>query len=134
MEHINNAQDKEITRGRKKRLIETQREGLDAVRLTGQVIESQQISVSHPNSTRKDSDWKLTPVRDTAAGKILERLESLETKYLEYVDSHQARLKARLEESKEDKQDFLQESNQIKSDIYHLAVAQQQANGNGHIN
>jgi hypothetical protein len=92
------------------------------------------LSISGEDRGTENSDWKLTPIRDTTAGKILERLEVLEARYLEYVDSHQARLKARLEESKEDKQDFLQESNQIKSDIYHLAIAQQKADGNGHIN
>jgi hypothetical protein len=83
-------------------------------------------SGGHPN-------WKLTPVRDTTAGKILERLELLETQTLGYIHSHQERLKARLGESEQTEEEFLKESNQIKSDIYHLAVAQQQeTNGNGH--
>jgi hypothetical protein len=77
-------------------------------------------------------NWKLTPIRDTTAGKILERLEIIESQYLNYVQSHQDRLKARLGESEQSKEEFLKESNQIKSDLYHLAVAQQNSNGNGH--
>jgi hypothetical protein len=76
--------------------------------------------------------WKLTPIRDTTAGKILERLEAIEAKHLEYLHSHRSRLKARLGENLQEEEEFLRESNQIKSDIYHLAVAQQNSNGNGH--
>jgi hypothetical protein len=84
------------------------------------------------NSTGKNFDWKLTPIRDTTAGKILERLNALEKSTLTYIHSHQNRLKARLEESEQTEQQFIEEANQIKSDIYHLAVAQQNSNGNGH--
>ena len=77
-----------------------------------------------------DTSWKLIPIRDTTVGKIFQRLESLEKETLSYIRSHQAQLEARLGESKQTEEEFLRESNQIKSDIYHLAVAQQQ-NGNG---
>jgi hypothetical protein len=70
--------------------------------------------------------WKPSTIRDTTAGKILERLEKLEARTSCYVHSHQARLEARLGESKQFEQEFARESNQIKSDIYHLAVAQQE--------
>ncbi len=127
-------QTEKISRRHENSGFESKRASLESIRSDRPGFGADEIITGGEDSHRRSTDWKLTPVRDTTAGKILERLESLETKYLEYVDSHQARLKARLEESKEDKQDFLQESNQIKSDIYHLAVAQQQANGNGHIN
>jgi hypothetical protein len=113
---------------------ETQREGLGETRHESEITGANTIIASGKDCDGGNIDWKLTPVRDTSAGKILERLNSLEARHLEYVDSHQARLKARLEESREEKEEFLQESNQIKSDIYHLAIAQNQANGNGHIN
>ncbi len=86
---------------------------------------------SEVNSTGQTFDWKLTPIRDTTAGKILERLNVLEKSTLGYIHSHQDRLKARLGESQQTEEEFLRESNQIKSDIYHLAVAQQNSNGNG---
>jgi hypothetical protein len=120
--------------GREERLLVSQRKGLGEIQHSGSINEPEPVGTRSSDSTREDSAWKLTPIRDTTAGKILERLESLESRYIEYVDSHQARLKARLEESKEDKEDFLQESNQIKSDIYHLAIAQQKSDGNGHTN
>lgn len=81
-----------------------------------------EISTSGEDSNRGNPDWKLAPVRDTTAGKILERLEALEKRHLEYVHSHQARLKARLGESEEAENEFKEESNQIKSDIYHLVA------------
>ena len=84
------------------------------------------LPISGENRIGGNFDWKLTPVRDTTAGKILERLESLEAQTLSYIHSHQARLEARLGESKQLEEEFLRESNQIKGDIYHLAVAQQE--------
>jgi hypothetical protein len=80
--------------------------------------------IAQLNGNRGNPDWKLAPVRDTTAGKILERLEILEKRHLEYVHSHQARLKARLGESEKDEHEFKEESNQIKSDIYHLVAHQ----------
>ena len=127
-------QTQKVSRGRENSRVEGERTSLESVRDSSSILGIDPIITGRENSDGRNTDWKLTPVRDTTAGKILERLEVLEARYLEYVDSHQARLKARLEESKEDKQDFLQESNQIKSDIYHLAIAQQKADGNGHIN
>lgn len=134
MEHIDNAKDEKISRGREKRLPQTQREGLESVRCSSESNEPQQVSISNPDSTGEDSAWKLTPIRDTTAGKILERLEALETQHLKYVHAHQNRLKARLGESEQAEEEFLKEANQIKSDIYYLAIAQQKADGNGHIN
>jgi CRISPR/Cas system-associated protein Csm6 len=83
---------------------------------------TKQIKVSREDSDRGNTDWKLAPVRDTTAGKILERLEILEKRHLEYVHSHQARLKARLGESEEAENEFKEESNQIKTDIFHLVA------------
>lgn len=129
-----NGQTEKISRRCENCRVESERTSLEPVRDGGSSLGIDSLIPSGEDSDGRNTDWKLTPVRDTTAGKILERLESLESRYLEYVDSHQARLKARLEESKEDKQGFVQESNQIKSDIYHLAIAQQKADGNGHIN
>ena len=107
--------------------------GLGSIRVQGFNDRHEQIGTIKENHQWGDSDWKLTPVRDTTVGKILERLEIIESQYLSYVQSHQDRLKARLGESEQSKEEFLRESNQIKSDLYHLAVAQQQeTNGNGH--
>lgn len=129
-----NGQTEKISGRHENSGVESERASLESIRPDCAELGTNEIISGREDSDRGSTAWKLTPIRDTTAGKILERLEALETKYLQYVDSHQARLKARLEESKEDKEEFLQESNQIKSDIYHLAIAQQKANGNGHIN
>jgi hypothetical protein len=95
----------------------------------------EQVGSAQVDSQRTNiPNWKLYPIRDTTAGKILERIESLESRHIKYVRAHQSRLNARLEESLTEEEEFLQESNQIKSDIYNLAIAQQKADGNGHIN
>jgi hypothetical protein len=61
-------------------------------------------------------------------GKILERLDKLEKKYLEYVDAHQGRLRARLNESESSKDEFLQESGDLRSGIYELITTSQHCN------
>lgn len=114
--------------------IEVKPSRLETTGRKGQDDGTNQIIIGGENRNRRNSDWKLTPIRDTTAGKILERIETLEARHIKYVDSHQSRLNARLEESRQEKEEFLIESNQIKSDIYHLATAQNQSNGNGHIN
>ncbi|BAY78676.1 hypothetical protein NIES25_51800 [Nostoc linckia NIES-25] len=84
-----------------------------------------EISANREDSNRGNPDWKLVPIRDTTAGKIIERLEALEKRHLEYVHAHQARLKARLGESEEAENQFKEETNQIKSDIYYLVTRQE---------
>ncbi len=133
MEQSRDATNKNISSRRKERLTKTQREGLEYLPINSSILgDKESLGTRDTNSTRENPTWKLTPVRDTTAGKILERLEALEAQHLEYVHSHQARLEARLGESKQSEEEFKKESNQIKSDIYHLAVAQQNSNGNGH--
>ncbi|MEH2080216.1 MAG: hypothetical protein V7K89_09435 [Nostoc sp.] len=87
-----------------------------------------EISVNREDSYRGNPDWKLVPIRDTTAGKIIERLEALEKRHLEYVHAHQARLKARLGESEEAENQFKEETSQIKSDIYHLVTQEDNEN------
>jgi hypothetical protein len=133
VEQSRDATNKNISPRREERLTETQREGLEYLPFNSSILgDKEPLGTCDTNSTRENPTWKLTPIRDTTAGKILERLELLEKETLSYIRSHQARLEARLGESKQTEEKFLKESNQIKSDIYHLAVAQQNSNGNGH--
>jgi|LakMenE01Jun11ns_1017448.scaffolds.fasta_scaffold9022054_2 hypothetical protein len=106
--------------------VEIKRIGLGETRYTSPGCGVNQIISGGENRIGGNFDWKLTPIRDTTAGKILERLESLETQTLSYIHSHQDQLEARLGEIKQLEEEFSRESNQIKSDIYHLAVAQQE--------
>ena len=132
MEKIKDATNQNISRGCEERFFETQRERLEHISHNSSINGNQEpIRACDADSAGENLAWKLTPSRDTTAGKILERLEILEKSTLTYIHSHQERLKARLGESEQTEEEFLRESNQIKSDIYHLAVAQQQ-NGNGH--
>lgn len=126
-----NGQTKEISRRHENSRIEIKRTGLGEIGSSSTECGANSFFPGRKNRDGGDINWKLTPIRDTTAGKILERLELLEKETLSYIRSHQARLEARLGESKQTEEDFIKESNQIKSDIYHLAVAQQNSNGNG---
>lgn len=63
---------------------------------------------------------------ETPIGKILERLEFIENAYITYVKSHQERLEARLDESKEQEHEFREAVKQVKDEIYNLVSDQQQ--------
>lgn len=112
----------------------TQRKGLGETRNKSESTGSDSIVAGREDSVGRNIDWKFTPIRDTTTGKIFERIEALEARHIKYVRAHQSRLNARLAESMTEEEEFLQEANQIKSDLYHLAIAQNQSNGNGHIN
>ena len=128
-----NGKTQEIGRRYKNSGIETQRAGMGEAGFSSPESRIESLLSDRENRDGGNINWKLTPIRDTTAGKILERLEVVEKKHLEYLHSHRSRLQARLGENIQEEEEFLRESNQIKSDIYHLAVAQQQeTNGNGH--
>ncbi|MDB9374687.1 hypothetical protein [Nodularia sphaerocarpa] len=105
---------------------------MESASINSTITGAESVAVSREDRGRGHLSGQLTSVRDTTPGKILERLEALEAQHLEYVHSHQARLKARLGESEQAENEFKRESNQIKSDIYHLASASRETNGNGH--
>ncbi|MBD2435835.1 hypothetical protein H6G69_03340 [Nostoc sp. FACHB-110] len=123
-----NGKTEKIRRRRNNSRTQTKSKRMGGVAKESQSNGTFQISVSGEDSNRGNPDWKLTPVRDTTAGKILERLEALEKRHLEYVHAHQSRLKARLGESEEAENEFIEEANQIKSDIYHLVTRENSEN------
>lgn len=61
-------------------------------------------------------------------GKILERLDKFENSLLEYVSAHRQQLDERIESSKQAQINFLQESSEIRSDIYDLISAKNHIN------
>ncbi|MEH1786384.1 MAG: hypothetical protein V7L23_12555 [Nostoc sp.] len=119
-----NGKTKEIGRRRSDSGTQPQPKRVGGAKKKSQCNGTIEIKISGEDSNGGNPDWKLAPIRDTTAGKIIERLEILEKRHLEYVHSHQARLKARLGESEEAEHEFKEESNQIKSDIYYLASHQ----------
>ncbi len=69
---------------------------------------------------------------DTTAGKMLQRLELVEKSHKDYVRAHQARLKARLNESEELERLFEQSVEELRQEIYQLATEENETNGSGH--
>lgn len=64
---------------------------------------------------------------DEIIGKILERLDKLEARHLAFVRAHKSRLQARMNEDIQEEEEFLEESNQMRSDIRDLIARQQEA-------
>lgn len=113
-------------------LSQTQPFSMEQISVYSEFYGAESLSISGEDRGTGNTGWKLVPIRDTSVGKIFERIESLEARHINYVRAHQSRLNARLDEALTEEQAFLEESNQIKSDLYHLAIAHQQNNGNGH--
>jgi hypothetical protein len=118
----NDVAGKEITRGHQERNSENRQPGLDQffVDRTG-YGHQEQIEAGDYDLKRRTCGHPGTH-RDTGTGKILERLEALETKTLAYLRAHQDRLKMRLEESKQSEIDFLDTSSQLKSELLGLLI------------
>jgi len=77
----------------------------------------------------EDSEWRdwVSNLRNQHPdfAKVLERLHGIESKYLNYVDAHQGRLKARLQESLDDKAEFLRQVRGLEADILGLVKEQE---------
>jgi hypothetical protein len=71
-------------------------------------------------------------VGDTPSGKIIQRLDQLESTHYKYVHAHQTRLRARLDESEKLEEQFRQEAAELRQQILDLATSEESADGNGH--
>lgn len=85
----------------------------------------------------EDSARRYTPGGDaydecTNLGKILQRLEQLESAYFEYLGAHKSRLEARLDDNRLSREEFSRQVAELKQEIYKLAIEDQSTNGNGH--
>lgn len=62
--------------------------------------------------------------RDTTAGKMLQRLKLIESKYTDYVSNHQKQLEAQLTGSKAHEAELKQEIAALEKELYDLASQQ----------
>lgn len=120
---ITNDGKAEKNRKRNKGNSSDQRGRLGSVRGSSSVDGAKPIGIATTDSSGQSTPGT-TVVWDgeSAAGKILERLELLEKAFRTYVGGHQHRLEARLGESKEFEASFTEEVQIIKQEIYNLAV------------
>ncbi len=122
MNEINDGTGEEITRGHQERQPKDWQPGLD------QFFDDRTVHGHQEQINDGDYDLKRRTCghagthRDTGAGKILERLDALETKTLAYLRAHQDRLEMRLKESKQSEIDFLDTSSQLKSELLGLLI------------
>ena len=100
---------------------ENKREGLGSFQVPSRSDGVKQIGFDTTNCTRENTSGTASQSGEIADGKILERLEFIESAYLNYVQSHQQRLEACLVESKEQEVIFKEAIQALKQDIYDLA-------------
>lgn len=103
-------------------------ERVGKIQLNGTVLRAEPIGTTEENHQWGNSPRESDSEGSNDYGKILERLDALEKDFLEYVDAHQARLNARLEESKDKKIKFAKEASEIRSSIYDLIATQNNSN------
>jgi hypothetical protein len=83
-----------------------------------------QNQIPDSDSSRRNSPRKELPSgRQGSAGKILEALKLIEQKHLSYVKAHQSRLVSRLDESKEQEDDFRKAVQNLEGQILQLISA-----------
>lgn len=109
-------------KGFRARLGEIQRYGID--------IQPRSIRIDSADHQGGNSHRRriAKSTRANNLGKILERLDKLENSLLEYVSANRQCLSEWMESSKQAQINFLQESSEIRSDIYDLI------SGENHIN
>lgn len=103
-----------------------QRRRLGGVQISSRCNGAEQIGTDSPSCSRQDSTGATLNRGQTPAGKILERLEFIESAYFSYVDGHQQRLEARLSESREQKEAFKKAVQELKQEIYDLVSTAEQ--------
>ncbi|MDZ8108976.1 MAG: hypothetical protein RM338_25590 [Nostoc sp. DedQUE12a] len=114
----------EVSRGRKKRVSQSERERLEPLSSQSEVDGTEQIRTSGEDSEGRDTTGSNVFLQsgNHSFGKILERLELLEKAFNSYVGSHRQRLEARLDENKQFVNSFEQEMRLVKREIYELAA------------
>lgn len=133
MENMLNGKKQGTGGGRDKRISQDESVGLGTSRDHSTVNRNEEPSGStEGNSSRENSSWTNSINGDTPAGKMLQRLELVEKSHKDYVRAHQARLKARLNESEELEQLFEQSVEELRQEIFQLATEENETNGSGH--
>lgn len=121
-----NGKTQEASRGFDPGYVFDKREGLGEFQDSGTSNGAEQVGLDQVDCSRQNSSRATIKYRETPIGKILERLEFIESAYISYVKSHQERLEARLGESREKEQEFRDAIKQVKDEIYSLVSNQQQ--------
>jgi hypothetical protein len=122
---FNDGKTQKIDSGQSECNLATQRRRL------GSVQESSRINGVDPNGTYSPSRSGQDSIRENAHeqqasdGKILERLDFVESAYNSYVNTHQQDLEARLAESKQHQEIFRQTIRELKQEIHGLISSQE---------
>jgi hypothetical protein len=103
-----------------------QRGGLGSVQCTSESDGIESIAVDPANSSRSNTSRSNFQHSNIDAGKILERLEFLESEYITYVQEQQQILEARLEESKQRELKFKEKLQELRQQIFDLTLPQEQ--------
>ena len=127
---FSNGQTQEIDRRQPDRFfaLEPRRVGIvqESSRFDGlNSLGSYQTSCSRKDSSREISNEQADP-----NGKILERLEFIESAYTTYVSNHQRDLEAKLAESKQQQEIFNKTIDEIKQEIHELISSQEETEDN----
>lgn len=117
-ENTSGRRDKRINQNKQSRLGET---GHDSS-INGYERKSGSVA---GDRTGRDSARTDFEYGDASFGKILQRLDKLEEAHYQYVEAHQNRLRARLDESEQLEQQFRKEAAELRQQILDLAIQEQ---------
>ncbi|MDB9374140.1 hypothetical protein [Nodularia sphaerocarpa] len=117
-----NGQTQKTTCGLERCLASPQSERLGTVSLDGSINGAKSLGVGEQDcsgnySTGGDAYDECTPI-----GKILQRLEQLESAFLEYLGAQKSCFEARLDVNRLSREVFLRQVAELKQEIYNLAT------------
>ncbi len=117
MECIVNGKTKEITRRREECFTGSRRKRVGDVPDSGTINGTEPIRTSSQNCKRRSTSGSDVS-RNHSLGKILKRLRFIQDEYISYIQGHQKRLEARLDESREKEAIFLKAVHELEQEIY----------------
>ncbi|MBD2415063.1 hypothetical protein FACHB389_15070 [Nostoc calcicola FACHB-389] len=119
-----NGQTQETSRRLNSSDIFDQSERLGRFQDSSRVNGIEQVRPDQVDCSTQDKSRRTSKHRDSTAGKILERLKSLENKHISHLKSHQDLLKSQFDQIKDEEESFRKEVQELEEEIYNLVSSE----------
>lgn len=115
-----NGQTQETSRRLNAGDISNQSEGLGGLQASSRIYGAEPLGSNQANSSKKNPIGGTHKSRDTSPGKILERLQLIEGRYLSHLKKLEQRLESQLDETKNEEESFKAAIQELEQEIYSL--------------
>lgn len=101
-----------------------QRKRLGGIQTSSRSDGAKSLRPHQAHSSKENSLGRTNQYRDTPPGKILERLQFIEGRYLSHLKTLQQQLNHKLDETKAEEEDFKAAIQELEQEIYDLVSSQ----------